>query len=523
MKRKLLIIILFLLFANQLAVAETSLPDNFEADFNRLFLSTEPLRFQDNIALLDKIEAAIPNLSQDEQDLVRGKSRRYLLVSQPGEFAISRVYAPDCLQTGVAAPVAFLRLTAVDMLGKIGNEDDADFINNLDKNKNFNHPYFEEICKKAVNYIQTKQDLAHQPLELTIKSDEDVYEAGEDIFINYQIKNDGKEAIIIAPPFEDNGVIDPNGFGASFLINKLGTDKIKMEILPLADFLSVPISPDKVITIPSGGSYSKRVNIVRIDNESILRDIKYSSTEILQRSGEFSVAAKYEWTELRKAYPMPNCWHGTITSNAITIEVKEKRDKPSVAEAEKLVLKDILKDSPNMNPSVKVFLKELTTPELWERMVAQVFKVKEEAIPLSNDTYLIKDREVIYLASGWGCCGLISMCVTDLDKNNQPELLYTHSGGSGIHRTNLAIYLENDGKPQIIRSDHAYFDVDLFLKKIDDQKVIVEIGKFKDYEKAIYLPIATLGNIVLESKGAEPELLIQFDEKLPEKVKEQFR
>lgn len=164
-----------------------------------------------------------------------------------------------------------------------------------------------------------------KPLQLTIKSDKQVYEVGEPIYIDYEITNVDSEEITIAPPFDDNGIIDPHRFGGAFII-KRELDETSTEVYPLANFLSMPITPDKVITLKKGESYNKKVNIIKISEGSDdTKSIPYSSEMFFQREGKYTIQGKYEWSKLRKNYPTPNCWKGIFLSNTITIEVVEKK------------------------------------------------------------------------------------------------------------------------------------------------------------------------------------------------------
>ena len=136
--------------------ASAALPPDFEKEFDRHFLSTEPMRYQDNDHLLGLIEPSL--LSEQERDLVREKLKAFLLSSEPGEHWIERTFAPDSRHTGIAGELAFLRLDAVDLLGKIGRTKDIPFIEELvhqAAQADFprEHPSFKERCEEAIKNI----------------------------------------------------------------------------------------------------------------------------------------------------------------------------------------------------------------------------------------------------------------------------------------------------------------------------------------------------------------------------------
>jgi hypothetical protein len=124
-------------------VSSSGLPVDFVERFDRMFLSSEPLRYQDNVALLDSIDTE--RLSALDRETVRSKLKSFLSVRD-----IDRGYADDCAQTGVADPLAFLRLRSVQILARVGSMDDVPFLRGLDTLRDAEHPLFEEECKKAI-------------------------------------------------------------------------------------------------------------------------------------------------------------------------------------------------------------------------------------------------------------------------------------------------------------------------------------------------------------------------------------
>ncbi len=101
-------------------------------------------------------------------------------------------------------------------------------------------------------------------------------------------------------------------------------------------------------------------------------------------------------------------------------------------------------------------LSDVTSTETWARLRAQVFTLRDES--WSGDdvvAYLIKDGTVVPMAIGFGGAGLETTVITDLDHNAKPELLYTYSWGSGLHRTHLSLIRFDSPKPT--RVDSAVF------------------------------------------------------------------
>ena len=126
-----------------------TLRSDFSAEFDRLFLSNDPLRYQDNVAFLDAIR--LEELSTTEKDLLKTKLKHFLSLENQ-----NREYAPDSQHTGVASEIAFLRLQAVQVLGEVGIREDVEFIQNLVNYPEREHPLFEDECNKAIEKLMNE-------------------------------------------------------------------------------------------------------------------------------------------------------------------------------------------------------------------------------------------------------------------------------------------------------------------------------------------------------------------------------
>jgi hypothetical protein len=122
---------------------------DFSTEFDRLFLSKEPLRYQDNVAFLEAI--CMEELSTAEKDLISTKLKQFLSMENQ-----NRKYAPDSEHTGVASEIAFLRLQAIHVLAEIGTRKDVEFIQNLVNNPEREHPLFEDECNKAIEKLNDR-------------------------------------------------------------------------------------------------------------------------------------------------------------------------------------------------------------------------------------------------------------------------------------------------------------------------------------------------------------------------------
>jgi hypothetical protein len=125
---------------------KSTLGSDFVSEFDRLFLSNEPLRYQDNVAFLEAI--CLEALNAAEKDLIRTKLKQFLSLEDH-----NREYAPDSIHTGVAPEIAFLRLQAVQILAEVGTKGDVKFIHSLIENPEGEHPLFEDECNQAIEVL----------------------------------------------------------------------------------------------------------------------------------------------------------------------------------------------------------------------------------------------------------------------------------------------------------------------------------------------------------------------------------
>jgi hypothetical protein len=130
-------------------LVEAGLRPHFETEFDRLFLSQEPLRYQDNVEFLSSIQNS--KLTSKEIAIVRAKLKAFLIAKPK-----ARPYASDSDHTGISSEISMLRLQSVQILANIGTKADAEFIRAIDPKGWDEHPVFEEECQKAIKTLKTR-------------------------------------------------------------------------------------------------------------------------------------------------------------------------------------------------------------------------------------------------------------------------------------------------------------------------------------------------------------------------------
>ncbi len=102
----------------------------------------------------------------------------------------------------------------------------------------------------------------------------------------------------------------------------------------------------------------------------------------------------------------------------------------------------------------------------------------------STASFLLFDDAIYGLGVFLGGNGLTSMALGDLDKDNQYELYFTFSWGSGLHRSQIGYF--NPSTKKVTVFDYSYFNHDMILTKNDEgtlcvNEAMIEGVSFVDY------------------------------------------
>ena len=184
----------------------------------------------------------------------------------------------------------------------------------------------------------------------------------------------------------------------------------------------------------------------------------------------------------------------------------------SLDEAKLAVRKEIFRSTPTMNPSAQFPLKEITTPEVWTRLHAQIFKITDGA--REDEDYLVYRKQIYGLGGGFGGYGIMSMCVADLNGDGRPALLFSYSWGSGIHRSLIGLW---SGGPLWIDAQPALRNYDLLLEKVDDTRVRIAYGTFNPAKGRIDRQ-GEFGTLHFAESGQNSRLDIFLSQQLPQAV-----
>jgi hypothetical protein len=191
----------------------------------------------------------------------------------------------------------------------------------------------------------------------------------------------------------------------------------------------------------------------------------------------------------------------------------------SLTHAENLVRTMIFEQVPDMNPTAQFPLEEITTDGIWEQLKAQIFQIKNDS-SFDEDVFLIKNERVTVLAQPLGG-RLASFEVTDLDSDGQSELVYTFSGGSGLYRSQLAIYCPNCPENGSFAGNLVYLNGDMTLDKTGEHSVMVNAGYFDLQDR--FITEATLGELLLTKDNGKSHFEVRLKNNLPRYITERIK
>jgi hypothetical protein len=153
-------------------------------------------------------------------------------------------------------------------------------------------------------------------------------------------------------------------------------------------------------------------------------------------------------------------------------------EKASPETLESLVREYVFAEQPKTNPGTQFLIEECEVSGLWQALRAQLFWVRK-VLPdggggSTRDCWLYSDHEATPFVVSFGGHGLMSAVVLDGD------LYYSHSSGSGIHRSHLG-HLALDGDSLGGDTSGGYAGVDLFVRSVDGH-IAVEAGEFVGFQ-----------------------------------------
>jgi peptidyl-Lys metalloendopeptidase len=271
--------------------------------------------------------------------------------------------------------------------------------------------------------------------------------------------------------------------------------------------------PEHYVLLEPGASVSAEVDLATVYNFSQAGEY---TIEFL--SPRISHVAK---TEREFATSVDDLGPVEIPCNSLSLEIADSSTssiRRTSAEAAEMIRDYLQGQHPQLNPDVRLPLEELAIPEAWESLEAQLFRITEG--PFVHESFLIRGDSVLSIGEATGGRGLISLEISDLDKDGTAELLFTYAFGSGIHQSRIGMYAPVYGPDRTYEAATGYFG-DLGLAKEDESTVSVRVVE-PDGATLTLRYLDLLGTLAIQVNGAQAELVLHLAEDLPVNVRDQL-
>jgi hypothetical protein len=190
-------------------------------------------------------------------------------------------------------------------------------------------------------------------------------------------------------------------------------------------------------------------------------------------------------------------------------------------EAGEIIYIHLLDRKPGLIQAPTLTFEEVPDEEVWKELQGQVFRVTDGIF--RDEAYLLRDDSVIQLGEAIGGRGLSSLVVSDLNQDGQSELFFSYTTGvgpgigPGVQTRVGMVEPEGDGL-RVIEADMAYLG-SAALRREGSKAVSLNIVEVNEANKVLrYLD--NLGNLSIGSKGSGEVLIVNFNQNLPEEIKE---
>lgn len=154
--------------------------------------------------------------------------------------------------------------------------------------------------------------------------------------------------------------------------------------------------------------------------------------------------------------------------NSITLATSPEDDKTEMSKEDKLKYYSIY---------------DITPKEVKKEIGCQIFKVN-----YSCETYVIYKSKVFPIGFGFGGMGIVSLTTCDFDGDNQKDLIYTFSWGSGLHRSQIGVFNFSDEKEEWL--NFTQLNKDVMLKRISEDNFKIYIAEVVDMADFIHFKLS---------------------------------
>lgn len=152
-------------------------------------------------------------------------------------------------------------------------------------------------------------------------------------------------------------------------------------------------------------------------------------------------------------------------------------------------------------------ISDITPENIKNEIGCQIFKVNHTC-----ETYVIYNGEFFRIGFGFGGFGVISLETCNFDKDEQTDLIYSFSWGSGLHRSHIGIFNLKDKKETWL--DFVHLNEDITLQKLSDDRFNIyncelELKEDLNYTQYKVKPKKILGELIAKNGNIQVEFELE--------------
>jgi hypothetical protein len=269
-------------------------------------------------------------------------------------------------------------------------------------------------------------------------------------------------------------------------------------------------------------------NYVLLDpGASVSADVNLATAYDFSQAGEYTIQflspkiSHVAKTEGELATSVDDLHPVEIPCNSLRLTITGTSASPArrtPAEAVEMIRDYLQSQHPQLKPGVRLPLEELATPEAWQSLRVQLFRITDG--PFIHESFLIKGDSVLRIGEATGGRGLTSLEIGDLDEDGTAELLFTYAFGSDLHQSRIGMYAPAYGPDRTYEADSGYFG---YLDLVKEDKSTVRVRVVEPDEATLTLRyLDLLGNLAIEVHDDQAALVLHLADDLPDNVRNQL-
>ena len=187
-------------------------------------------------------------------------------------------------------------------------------------------------------------------------------------------------------------------------------------------------------------------------------------------------------------------------------------EKLNLTSAVKLARAWVFQVNSKMNPEVKLELQDVTTPEIWSTLGAQLFAKTPESFVFLPNYFVIKNEQV------YPTMDMKSWCLLHLNQGSGEAFVYSRVWGSGIVRATIHALLSSPDRLIPLDADLSFLG-ELSVSCNANAVVALDVVRlFIPSDQPVSLP-ARLGTAIVEREHGSVSLRIQIEPSVPRAIR----